>query len=353
MSTRSCPVWVLGLIPLLLCGTAPAADKDVPEVAVSRPLVREITDHAYFTGRTETAARVELRALATGYLTAVHFQDGDTVKQGDLLFEIDLRPYQAQLNQALAQIDLHKATLEAARATLARSQALARVGQGNVSQQQLDQAQATVAEAAARLKVAEASAELAKLNLSFCKVAAPTSGQIGQRRVVPGDLVQQDQTSLAVLVSGEPLHVHFQCDERTFLRLRRALLASKEQPGKLPVAVGLADEEGFSHPGHLDFTDNRVDPETGSIYLRASLARKDRLLVPGLFVRVRLALGAPAPQSTAVLVVSSGGCRGAAARRGFFQAVDLTDRCRVGGVVLTRPGEWSCWPCFACECRCR
>lgn len=293
MYARWCPIWVLCLIPLLFCGSVDAADKEGPEVAVMRPVVGEVTDHEDFTGRTEAAARVELRARVTGYLTAVRFKDGDTVKQGDVLFEIDPRPYQAQLNQTLAQIELHKAMLQAAQAALARGQALARAGQGNISKQQLEQDQAAVAEAAAKVKVAEASAELGKLNLSFCKVAAPISGPIGQRQVVPGDLVQQDQTLLAVLVSEEPLHVHFQSDERTLLRLRRALLADKVQQGKLPVSVGLADEEGFPHPGQLDFTDNRVDPDTGSISLRATLTKKDRLLVPGLFVRVRLALGAP------------------------------------------------------------
>src|SRR5262245_48200649 len=125
MYARPCPIWFVCLIQLPLCGTGQAADKEGPEVAVMRPVVREVTDHEDFTGRTEASARVELRARVTGYLTAVHFKDGDAVKQGDVLFEIDPRPYQAQLNQALAQIELHKATLQAAQAALARTQALA------------------------------------------------------------------------------------------------------------------------------------------------------------------------------------------------------------------------------------
>jgi multidrug efflux system membrane fusion protein len=256
-------------------------------------VVREVTDYEDFTGRAEASTRVDLRPRVTGYLTAVLFEEGDLVKKGHVLFDLDARPYQAQLDQALSQVALHKATLQLARATLARAQALAKAAPGSVSLQQLDMDQAAVEEATAKVKAAEASAEVCKLNLSFCKVTAPIAGRIGLRRVDVGNLVSQDQTLLAVLVTEDPIYVYFDIDERTFLRLRRSIPEGKAEAGKLPIAIGLATEEGFPHRGVLDFAANHVDPETGTIRLRAVLANKDRLLAPGLFVRVRLALGAP------------------------------------------------------------
>jgi multidrug efflux system membrane fusion protein len=275
--------------------TADAGEKPakVPEVSVARPVVREVADHEDFTGRAEASTRVDLRPRVTGYVTSAPFKEGDLVRQGDILFEIDPRPYQAQLNQALSQAALHKASLQLARATLTRNQALAKAAPGSISPQQLDQDQAAVEEALARLKAAEASTEVSKLNLSFCKVTAPIGGRIGQRLVDPGNLVNQDQTLLAVLISQDPSHVYFDIDERTLLRLLRSKREGKEEAGKLPVAVGLADEEGFPHRGVLDFADNRVDADTGAIRLRTTLPNKNRLLVPGMFVRVRLAMGAP------------------------------------------------------------
>lgn len=295
MNYRSCHIWFLIFLLLPTGRTAHSAQEParVPEVSVTRPVVREVTDHEDFTGRTEAAARVDLRPRVAGYLTSARFKEGNQVRQGDILFEIDPRPYQTQLDQALSQVDLSKATLRLARATLARDQALAKAGPGSVSPQQLDQDQAAADEAVARVKAAEASAEVCKLNLSFCKLNAPISGRIGQRLVDPGNLVNQDQTLLAVLVGEDPMYVYFDIDERTFLWVRRSNQKGKLEAGKLPVAVGLADEEGFPRQGVLDFTSDRVDPDTGAIRMRAVLPNKDNVLAPGLFVRVRLALGAP------------------------------------------------------------
>jgi RND family efflux transporter MFP subunit len=255
--------------------------------------MREVTDHEDFAGRAEASMRVDLRARVAGYLAATRFKDGDLVKKGDLLFEIDPRPYQADLNQALSQVDLTKATLGLARAALARDQALAKAAPGSVSAQQLQQDQAAVDEALARVKAAEASVERSKLYLDFCKVTAPISGRIGASQIDPGNLVSPDQTLLAVLVSEEPIYVYLDIDERTYLRLRRAMPERNGEVRKLPVAVALTGEKDFAHHGVLEFTANRVDPDTGTIRLRATLANKDRRLLPGMFARVRLALGAP------------------------------------------------------------
>jgi multidrug efflux system membrane fusion protein len=295
MHPRSCSFWLVSFALLQAGQAAHAGEKPVKalEVSVARPVAREVTDYEQFTGRTEAAMRVDLRARVTGYLTAARFKEGSLVKQGDVLFEIDPRPYQAQLNQAVSQINLARATLQLARLTLARDQAVAKAAPGSVSQQQLEQDRAAVNEAEARVKAAEASAEVAKLNLDFCKVTAPISGRIGRAQIDPGNLVLQDQTPLAVLVSQEPMHIEFAIDERTLLGLRRAMRENRLEGGKLPVAVGLVGEEGFPHQGILDSMDNRVDPDSGTIRLRATLANKDRELLPGMSVRARLAVSAP------------------------------------------------------------
>ncbi len=294
MSIRPCRLWLLCLLLLPAGGRAQSADElaKPPEVPVARPVVREVTDSEDFTGRADASASVELRARVTGYLVKTAFQEGGEVKQGDLLFEIDPRPYQAQLDQALAQVELGKAALKLARATLARAQALAKQAPGSVTQQQLDQDQGAVEEASARLKAYEASTEIYKLNLSFCKITAPISGKIGRALLTPGNLAVQDQTLLATLVNEKPICVYFDVDERTLLRLRTLMREEKTEDRKRPVAVGLAGEEGFPHQGVVDFINNEVDPKTGSIRLRAVLANKERRLVPGMFVRVRLAMGA-------------------------------------------------------------
>src|SRR5260370_11106316 len=215
MSSRSCNIWFLCFVMLPAGRTAHAAQEPakVPEVSVARPVVREVTDHEDFTGRTEAATRVDLRPRVARCLTSTRFKEGELVNQGDILFEIDPRPYQAQLDQALSQADLHKATLRLTRAMLLRDQALAKGAPGSVSPSQLDQDQAAVDEALARVKASEAGAEVCKLNLSFCKVTAPISGRIGLRQVDPGNLVNQDQTLLAVLVGTDPMYVYFDIDE--------------------------------------------------------------------------------------------------------------------------------------------
>jgi membrane fusion protein, multidrug efflux system len=294
MSAQSHLIWLLALVLLSVSRAAHGGDipAKAPEVTVARPVVREVTDHEDFAGRIEASARVDLRPRVAGYLVSSRFKEGLLVNQGDVLFEIDPRPYEAQLKQALSQVDLNQATLRLARNTLARDHALAKRVPGSVSNQQLDQNQAAADEALARVKASEASADICKLNLSFCRVTAPIGGRIGRRLVDPGNMVYQDQTLLAVLVSEEPMYVSFDSDERTYLRLRRSMPAGELQTRKLPVAIGLADEDGFPHRGVLDFGANRVDPDTGAISLRATLANNDHLLVPGMFVRVRLTLGA-------------------------------------------------------------
>ena len=295
MRIPCCRLALLCLV-LLACGpTAFSGGKPapVPEVPVARPVVREVADYEDFTGRVNAVEQVDLRARVTGYVDAVPFKEGERVKQGDVLFEIDPRPYKAELNRVASQVDLAKATLQLARTALARSQVIAKSAPGAISQQQLDMDQAAVTEATARLRAAEATVDLAKLNLAFCKVSAPINGRIGRCLVTRGNLVEADKTQLATLVSEDPMYVYFDIDERTYLRLRRAEGAAKAQAGATQIAVGLADEEKFPHRGVVDFVNNQVDVDTGTIRLRATLPNKNRLMRPGMFVRVRVPMGAP------------------------------------------------------------
>ncbi|HEY7153180.1 MAG TPA: efflux RND transporter periplasmic adaptor subunit, partial [Gemmataceae bacterium] len=262
-----------------------------PEAPVARAIVREVTDYEDFTGRTEAVARVELRARVTGYLLKSTFQEGAEVKKGDVLFEIEPRLYQADLDKALASVRLAEARLKLAKANYKRVKAI--FDQNNAGQGELDKAATEREVAEAEVRAAEASREIAKLYLAFTKVIAPIDGRIGRRAIDPGNLVKADETILATLVSRDPMHVYFDVDERSVLRLLRLARGDKGKAEKMPAAISLAAEEDFPHRGVVDLTDNQVNPETGTLRMRAVLSNKDGLLMPGLFVRVRLAMGAP------------------------------------------------------------
>jgi RND family efflux transporter MFP subunit len=292
MNPRSVRVWLS--CSFLLLASAAIADEPAakaPEVPVVRPVAREVTDYEEFTGRIEAASRVELRPRVTGYLQKAAFREGDEVKVGDLLFEIDPRPYKAALDRAQASLRQAEARVKVTEANMQRLKAMAT--RGGVAPEEVDKAAAEQAEAAAALQSAKASLEAARLNLDFTRVSAPIAGRIGQRLLDPGNLVMADNTLLATIVSRDPMYVYFEVDERAFLRLRRAALNEKGKVDKMPVAVGLADEEGYPRRGVVDFVDNQVHAQAGTIRMRAVLPNKDDLLRPGLFVRVRLPLGAP------------------------------------------------------------
>ncbi len=281
MSFRSYRIWLLCLVLLPAGVLAFSADEPArpPEVPVARPVVREVTDYEDFVGRVEASKRVEVRSLVTGYLVKTAFQEGAEVKKGDLLFEIDPRLYQVELDLALAQVELDKAALKLAQVTLA-------------ARNQLDQDKAAVDVAIARVKASEASAELHKFNLSCCKVTAPISGRIARTSLTPGDLVKEKETLLAVLVNDKPAYVYFGVDERTYLRRFASMREGKDEMRKPPVAIGLASEEDFPHRGLVDGVEAVFNNKTGTIPHRAVLPNPDRRLVPGMFVRVRLTISA-------------------------------------------------------------
>jgi multidrug efflux system membrane fusion protein len=287
---------------------AEPAKAQPPAVPVSQVVQREVTDYVYFTGRSEAIQLVDIRPRVTGYVVKVPFREGAEVKKGDLLFEIDPRPYQAQLDQAEGQVKLYEAQLKLAKVTLKRDQTIAKTP-GAISLQQIDQDEASVEEAEARVKAFNASLEVYKLNLEFTQVTSPIDGQVSRYYLTVGNLVNQDQTLLTTVVSLDPIYVYFDIDEPTVLRVRKAINEGKIKrylEGKIPVNIRLQGEDGYPHQGTLNFVNNQVNPATGSLLVRGIFdnpipeSGTTRLLSPGMFVRVQLPLGQPHP---AILVI--------------------------------------------------
>ena len=278
----------------------------IPVVRVSSPIERKVTDYEYFTGRTDAIDYVELRARVTGYLDKINFQPGMEVKKGQVLFEIDPRPYKAQLDQANALVKQNQANFKLAESNLARGRLIAKTP-GAISQEDLDKLGAELANSSASVASAKASVEIADLNYKFTKVDAPVSGVVGRNLISTGNLVLQDNTLLTTVVSVDPMYVYFDVDERTVLRVQRLIREGKAKSirdadktkTKLPMQFGLTNEgDAYPHEGVLDFVNNQVDTSTGTLQVRGLLANPvigegdSRLLTPGLFLRVRVPIGA-------------------------------------------------------------
>ncbi len=282
-----------------LCGCQRALPKSAPprpaEVLVSWPVEGQITDFEDFTGRTDAFHSVDIRARVTGYLTKRYFKDGSEVKKEDPLFEIDPRPYKAALLQA--QASLASAVAKNKLAEIEYKRAANLVNRGSYSREEYDQAKDTFDETHASADVARAVEDLAQLNMDFTTVRAPLDGRISRRMVDVGNMVMADNTVLTSIVALDPMYVYFEVDERTLLRLRRLIGEGKLQTRAqttINFLAALADEDEFTHKGTVDFSDNKVDPNTGTLQLRGVIENpKPHLLSPGLFVRVRLPIGKP------------------------------------------------------------
>jgi RND family efflux transporter MFP subunit len=264
-------------------------------VFVDTPVEREVTDYEDFTGRTDAIFTVEVRARVTGYLDSARFKDGDEVEKGALLFEIDPRPYKADLDRSEATLAQGEAHLRRLEADFKRVQSL--YARGNVSREEFDKVSGDRNEALAAVGIYQAQYDLAKLNLSYCRIEAPIAGRLSRRLVDPGNLVQQDQTLLTTIVTQDPLYVYFDVDDRTLLRIRRLVREGKvpsRSQEDITVYVALADEDDYPRKGLINFSENRVDPNTGTLRARATIENpRPYLLSPGLFVRVRLPVGHP------------------------------------------------------------
>jgi RND family efflux transporter MFP subunit len=283
------------------CTPAPAQPPGMPpsKVTVSAPIEKEVTDYADFTGLTMAVGTVEIRARVWGYLDKVAFKEGGLVKKGDLLFQIDPRPYEAAVQQSRGKVAQDKAQLKHTKATYERILKLRQSVLQAATQEDLDKALADRDTADATLQADEGMLKQNELDLKFTRVAAPISGRVSRAEVTEGNVVQSGQnggTLLTTLVSVDPMYVYFDVDERTLLQVRRMMLedgVKSTDDTSLPMYVGLADEDDFPHVGTLNFMDNRVDSSTGTLRLRAIFPNPDGFLTPGLFVRCRLPIGTP------------------------------------------------------------
>jgi RND family efflux transporter MFP subunit len=292
----------LGLVLAGCEGDAPRAAPAAPppQVTVARPATKMVTDHDEFVGRFVAVDAVETRARVSGYLDAIHFTDGQFVKQGDLLFTIDRRPFQVALDQARANLAQAKANVIYATTDLARGKDL--VGRAVISQQTFDQRVQSKSVAEANAAAQEAAVKEAALNLEYTELRAPVSGRIGDRRVSVGNLVAGGTTGttttlLATIQSTDPIRFEFTADEGSYLRYRRMTKTTPDRinnAGKVPVKLKLLDEQIFSHPGHMDFVDNAIDTASGTIRARAVFPNPEGTLTPGMFGRIQVATGPPA-----------------------------------------------------------
>jgi RND family efflux transporter MFP subunit len=284
-----------GLAGVAMAGhPAPAqAPQAPPTVTVSTPLQKEITEWDEFTGQFAAVDYVEVRARVSGYLTEIHFQDGQMVKQGDLLFVIDPRPYEATLALAQAQLAQGTAQVELAQRQLERSSDLKNKGFEAVSS--YDQRVSDLKVAGAAVESAKASIRSAQLNVEFTRITAALSGRISNHLVSVGNLVTGGEggstTLLTTIVSLDPIYFNFDMSEGDYLAYQRATekgLMRSTRDNSVPVASRLYDEKGWPHEGKLNFVDNQVDRNSGTIRVRAQFPNSGYFLTPGQFGRIRI-----------------------------------------------------------------
>jgi len=274
-------------------GTKPASGEKSIAVDVTNAVTGQVVDYEEFTGRLDALKTVDIRARVSGYVIQAPFKEGDEVHEGDLLFEIDPRTYLADRNQAEANLKLAEADSRLQQKIANRDKRL--VGPGGVSQEVYETSAATSEKAIATVKAMEAARNRAQLYVDYTRVLAPWSGRISRRLVDPGNLVNADNTILTTMVTEDPLYAYFDVDERTYLNLVDSSVSrgtSWSGSSNFPVVVRLANESEFSRVGKVDFVDNRVNAATGTIRMRGVFANETKTLKPGLFVRIRLPIGA-------------------------------------------------------------
>jgi len=265
-----------------------------PEITVAQVIHRPLREWQEFSGRLQAVNTVEIRPRVSGYVDRVAFEDGARVKKGQLLFQIDPRPFQAEVDRLLAERSRCVSDLELAQANRARAERL--IGAHAISREDYEREVAALSSAQGALGSIDASLQEARLNREFTEVRAPIDGHVSRAIVTAGNLVTS-ASLLTTLVSDDPVYVYFDADEQTYLRYAEAERAQAERESVRPGAVaesvyiGLIDEEGYPHQGKLDFIDNQVNPATGTIRARAALSNPDGRYTPGLFARVRLVGG--------------------------------------------------------------
>src|ERR1700730_10674980 len=271
-----------------------------PEVTVSKTEQKEVVNWNEFTGRTAAVKLVTVTPRVSGYIVDIPFKEGDLVHKGDLLFQIDPRPYQDAYEQALGQLQQAQANQQLQDATFERQQRLRETGV--IAKEDYDTAVSNKSQAEAQVTSAHAAVNSAQLNLEFTHVTSPIDGRVSRQLVNIGNLVQADSTQLTTVVSVDPIYAYFSMDELaalTYQRLGREGKLPGCKDGKTPVYLQLQDETGFPHEGTIDFSDNAFDSSTGTLLVRGSFPNSDGFLTPGNFVRVRVA---SSPKYNALLV---------------------------------------------------
>jgi RND family efflux transporter MFP subunit len=307
-----------------------AAAPPDPAVTVAPPVRKTVVDQDEYVGRFVPVESVDIRARVMGYLDQVHFTDGQMVKQGDLLFTIDRRPFQTSLDQAKATLSQARANLAFAEADLARGAQLVR--DKTITDQVFEQRTQAKRVAEAAVAAQEAAVRQATLDLSFTELRAPVDGRIGDRRVSPGNLVSGNNILLATIVSLDPIRFEFTFDEAAYIRYERLATGGndmKSRDGSAPVSLKLIDEQDFAHQGRMDFVDNVIDRSSGTIRGRAVFANPNHIFTPGMFGRIRV----PGSPPYAALLVPDAAIGTEQARK-FVLAVDADNIARQKYVTL-------------------
>lgn len=284
----------LAALSMLNIGCSSSAQPKAPapvEVGVAEVICKQIGDSDEFTGRLEAVHAVEVRPRVSGYLQSVHFREGEIVREGDLLFQIDPRPFQAEVDRLKGELSQAKAQRSRAQSDFERAERLH--NNDGMSAEEYDRRAAVRNEAEARIAATAAALRGAELNLEFTRVTAPITGRVGRAEITQGNLVEGGAGQikpLTTLVSLDPIYVYFDVDEQTYLKYARVKQTRGTSSHELRgvAQLGLADEDGFPHIGQLSFVDNQVSSSTGTIRLRATFANKNLALTPGLFARIRL-----------------------------------------------------------------
>jgi len=282
----------LSLILAAVVLTASATQAQMPgppPVTVAKPVVKDLIEWDEFTGRFEAVGQVDVRARVNGFLESVHFTDGALVKQGDLLFVIDRRPYQAVANQAQATLNAVQTRFDFAKVEFERADRLVR--SGTVSERTLDERRQQYLSTQADVNGARASLDQARLDLGFTEIRAPISGRISRKLITEGNLVRANDTLLTTLVGVDPIYFYFDVDERSFLSyMRLARDGSRNSAGGNgnEVLIALSDEKEFRHKGVMDFIDNRLDAASGTMRGRARVDNSNGIFIPGLFGRIQV-----------------------------------------------------------------
>jgi RND family efflux transporter MFP subunit len=320
---------------LAACGQSQqAAAPPDPVVTVAQPVRKSVVDQDEYVGRFVAVDSVEVRARVSGYLDKVHFTDGQMVKQGDLLFTVDKRPFETALDQAKANLAQARANLAFADADLTRAAQLVR--DKTITEQTFDQRTQAKRVAEASVAAQTAAVRQATLDLDFTDLRAPVDGRIGDRRVSPGNLVTGgtggNTTLLATIVSLDPIRFEFTFDEASYIRYERLSHGGKDMTGRegsALVSLRLIDELDYGHQGRMDFVDNVIDRASGTIRGRAVFANPNEVFTPGMFGRVRVP---GSPPYTALLVPDA--AIGTEQARKYVLAVDQENVVRQKYVTL-------------------